>query len=100
MMSIFPSVSQSISPTPPLIDSTMYFLSGEEMCATVRPAFRAMSSNFGTDACALEGAFFGGVELGRDSLGATCARGTSVSNPKDRKNCTPESESAQRESSM
>src|SRR5580704_1638237 len=48
MMSSLPSLSQSINPTPPLMDSTMYFLSGEEMCATVSPAFAATSSNCGT----------------------------------------------------
>src|SRR5579864_3934154 len=36
-MSSLPSLSQSIKPTPPLIDSTMYCLSGVEMCGTVRP---------------------------------------------------------------
>src|SRR6266566_5243313 len=51
MMSSLPSLSQSIRPTPPLIDSTMYFLSAEEMCAMVIPAFSAMSSNFGTGVC-------------------------------------------------
>src|SRR3984885_15747176 len=61
MMSSLPSLSQSMRPAPPLIDSTMYFLSGEEMCGTVRAAFAAMSSNWGTildasagGACALE----------------------------------------------
>src|ERR1039458_6391658 len=47
MMSSLPSLSQSMSPTPPLMDSTMYFLSGEEMCGTVSPAFCATSSNCG-----------------------------------------------------
>src|SRR5579863_5415886 len=47
-MSSLPSLSQSIRPTPPLIDSTIYFLSGEEICGTVRPAFWAISSNCGT----------------------------------------------------
>src|SRR5258708_11530343 len=58
-MSSLPSLSQSIRPTPPLIDSTMYFLSGEEMCGTVSPAFAATSSNCGTAdcvACGLEAA--------------------------------------------
>src|ERR1700691_3549083 len=49
MMSSLPSLSQSISPTPPLIDSTMYFLSGEEICVPVSPDFCATSSNHGMD---------------------------------------------------
>src|ERR1700678_2755458 len=53
MMSSLPSLSQSIRPTPPLMDSTMYFLSGEEMCGTVSPAFRATSSNCGSGLGAL-----------------------------------------------
>src|SRR5437763_804424 len=48
MMSSLPSLSQSIRPTPPLKDSTIYFLSGEEICGTVRPNFSARSSNWGT----------------------------------------------------
>src|ERR1700683_3935452 len=46
-MSWRPSLSQSKKPTPPLMDSRMYFLSGEEMCGTVRPACAAISSNTG-----------------------------------------------------
>ena len=37
MMSSLPSLSQSIRPIPPLIDSIMYCLSGVETCGTVRP---------------------------------------------------------------
>src|ERR1700724_2983829 len=59
MMSSLPSLSQSIRPTPPLMDSTMYFLSGEEMCGTVSPAFWAKSSNCGTGDCGA-----GGLEEG------------------------------------
>ena len=33
-----PSLSQSMKPTPPLIDSIMYFFSADEMCDTERPA--------------------------------------------------------------
>src|SRR6202021_2059707 len=51
MMSSLPSLSQSIRPTPPLMDSTMYFLSEDEMCETVRPAFCATSSNCGREWC-------------------------------------------------
>src|SRR5258707_6493591 len=43
MMSSLPSLSQSIRPTPPLMDSTMYCLSGVEMCGTVRPTSRETS---------------------------------------------------------
>src|SRR2546427_3776935 len=48
MMSSLPSLSQSISPAPPLIDSTMYFFSGVEMCETVNPASLATSLNCGS----------------------------------------------------
>src|SRR2546426_11182265 len=47
MMSSLPSLSQSISPAPPLIDSTMYFFSGVEMWDTVNPASLATSLNCG-----------------------------------------------------
>src|SRR6202044_2167396 len=71
MMSSLPLLSQSISPTPPLMDSTMYFLSGEEMCGTVRPAFCATSSNCGL-ACGLGSCdFCGGVPDG-NFVGADC----------------------------
>src|ERR1700704_3707045 len=69
IMSSLPSLSQSISPIPPLMDSTMYFLSGEEMCGTVKPAFWPTSSNCGTGAC-------GAWDLG----GAICANTTAVAN--------------------
>src|SRR5438874_5846844 len=61
MMSSFPSLSQSIRPAPPLIDSTMYFLSGEEICETVSPACFAMSSKWGTLACPLSALLTGRV---------------------------------------
>src|SRR5207245_6074760 len=48
MMSSLPSLSQSISPAPPLIDSTMYFFSGVEMCETVNPASLATFLNCGS----------------------------------------------------
>src|SRR5215831_16081769 len=48
MMSSLPSLSQSMKPTPPLIDSTMYLFSGVERCGTVRPACCVMSSKRGT----------------------------------------------------
>src|ERR1700693_1119581 len=87
MMSSLPSLSQSISPTPPLIDSTMYFLSGEEMCATVRPAFCATSSNCGRD-----GAFSAG-ELAGGLAGAACAGNLAVrSEPVHRKKIHTETE--------
>src|SRR5947209_19370401 len=47
MMSSLPSLSQSISPAPPLMDSTMYFFSGVEMWDTVNPASLATSLNCG-----------------------------------------------------
>jgi hypothetical protein len=47
MMSSFPSLSQSMNPTPPLIDSMMYLFSGEERCETVKPACLLTSSNLG-----------------------------------------------------
>jgi hypothetical protein len=43
-----PLLSQSMKPTPPLIDSTMNFLSGDAMWDTVSPARALMSSNTGT----------------------------------------------------
>src|ERR1700721_953579 len=46
-MSSLPSLSQSKRPTPPLMDSSTYLLSGEEICGTVRPLCRATSSNAG-----------------------------------------------------
>src|ERR1700733_15536130 len=42
-----PLLSQSMNPTPPLIDSTMYFFSGEAIWGTVRPAREAISSQTG-----------------------------------------------------
>src|SRR5437660_4064099 len=53
MMSSLPSLSQSIKPTPPLMDSMTYLLSGEEMCETVRPACLLTSSNRGVAGAAL-----------------------------------------------
>src|SRR5215469_9964399 len=53
MMSSLPSLSQSIRPTPPLIDSTMYCLSGVEMWGTVSPASRETSLKRGN--CAHRG---------------------------------------------
>src|SRR5204862_6093814 len=47
MMSSLPSLSQSISPAPPLMDSTMYFFSGVEMWDTVNPASLSTSLNSG-----------------------------------------------------
>src|SRR6266850_1418026 len=47
MMSSLPSLSQSMKPAPPLIDSITYLLSGEEICETVNPACLARSSNRG-----------------------------------------------------
>src|SRR6185295_1431671 len=52
MMSSLPSLSQSIRPAPPLMDSTMYFFSGVEMWETVRPASWATSLELGTGDCA------------------------------------------------
>src|SRR5260370_11314508 len=46
-MSSLPSLSQSIKPTPPLMDSIMYRLSEEEICETVKPACLLTSSNRG-----------------------------------------------------
>src|SRR3984957_223171 len=43
-----PLLSQSMKPTPPLIDSTIYFFSGEAMCETERPAEAVISSKTGT----------------------------------------------------
>src|SRR5215469_18737166 len=48
-MSSLPSLSQSNSPIPPLMDSITYRLSLDEMCGTVRPAEAAMSSKMGTE---------------------------------------------------
>src|SRR5215469_6315732 len=48
MMSSLPSLSQSIRPTPPLIDSTMYCLSGVEMWGTVSPTSRETSLKRGS----------------------------------------------------
>src|SRR5215469_843336 len=45
-MSSLPSLSQSMNPTPPLVDSTTYFFSGAPMCEVVSPAFSLTSSNF------------------------------------------------------
>src|ERR1035438_1528711 len=67
MMSSLPSLSQSIRPTPPLIDSTIYFLSGDEMWETLSPAFCATSSNWGTGDC------LGGGGGGADCAGALIA---------------------------
>src|SRR5579864_9044630 len=47
-MSSLPSLSQSIRPTPPLMDSTMYCLSGVEMWGTVRPTSFETSLKRGT----------------------------------------------------
>src|SRR6185369_13438117 len=52
MMSSLPSLSQSISPAPPLMDSTMYFFSGVEIWETDRPASWATSLKPGTGDCA------------------------------------------------
>src|SRR5438874_6955647 len=46
-MSSFPSLSQSMKPTPPLMLSMMYFFSGVEMCSTVKPARFVTSSKRG-----------------------------------------------------
>src|SRR6202789_3542819 len=43
-----PLLSQSMKPTPPLIDSTMNFLSGDAMGDTVSPARALISSRTGT----------------------------------------------------
>src|ERR1022692_1661775 len=79
MMSSLPSLSQSISPTPPLMDSTMYFLSGEEMCDTVRPAFCAISSKRGIDADELGSCVFCNGELAGSWAGEDCASSVAVS---------------------
>src|ERR1022692_2925593 len=93
MMSSLPSLSQSISPTPPLMDSTMYFLSGEEMCGTVRPAFCATSSNCGTDAGGAGSCAFCTGELAGGLAGAACASSIVVSsNPVGRESVHTESE--------
>src|SRR6516164_5499584 len=47
-MSSLPSLSQSNTPTPPLMDSMTYRLSFEEMWGTVSPARAPISSNVGT----------------------------------------------------
>src|SRR6185312_8602348 len=60
MMSSLPSLSQSISPAPPLMDSTMYFFSGVEIWETDRPASWATSLKPGTGDCA-DGDFEAGV---------------------------------------
>src|SRR5580698_6001358 len=86
MMSSLPSLSQSISPTPPLMDSTIYFLSGEEICGTVRPAFWAMSSNCGIDCELGLGVFCDGELAGED-----CASSVAVSKPIHRENVHTES---------
>src|SRR5580704_4802138 len=86
-MSSLPSLSQSISPTPPLMDSTMYFLSGEEMCGTVNPAFAAMSSNCGRDAGRPVSCTFCGGGLAGGLAGAVCDSNiVESSNPVYRKN--------------
>src|SRR5205823_14586305 len=64
MMSSLPSLSQSISPAPPLMDSTMYFFSGVEMWETVRPASLATSLNRGNGG--LETAVCSGASRGRN----------------------------------
>src|ERR1700722_4431137 len=43
-----PVLSQSMKPTPPLMDSTIYFFSGEAMWETVSPAEAEISSKTGT----------------------------------------------------
>src|SRR5271170_3361747 len=78
MMSSLPSLSQSISPTPPLMDSTMYFLSGEEMCGTVSPAPCAISSNCGTG-CSLGFCVLGDDELTGGFAGEVCASSIALS---------------------
>src|SRR5208282_1129187 len=90
MMSSLPSLSQSINPTPPLMDSTMYFLSGEEMCATVRPAFCATSSKCGRD-CGMACAFSIG-ELAGGVAGAVCANSVAVSSKPVQREVHTESE--------
>src|SRR5271170_5872109 len=90
MMSSLPSLSQSINPTPPLMDSMMYFLSGEEMCGTVSPAFCATSSNRGIDCEPRSGAFSGG-ELAGGLAGEDCASTVGVSKPIHRENVHAES---------
>src|SRR5262249_21366684 len=49
-MSSLPSLSQSNTPTPPLMDSMTYRLSIDEMWGTVSPARAPMSSKIGTGA--------------------------------------------------
>src|SRR6185295_5526932 len=79
MMSSLPSLSQSIRPAPPLMDSTMYFFSGVEMWETVRPASWATSLNRGTGDCAA------GACAGRDFGAAVWADAQSGSNrPRER----------------
>src|ERR1700733_3784421 len=90
VMSSLPSLSQSISPTPPLIDSTMYFLSGEEMCGTVSPAFCVTSSNCGIDCGLGLGVVCNGEPAG-GVAGEDCARGVGVSKLIHRENVHTES---------
>src|SRR5580704_2703571 len=78
MMSSLPSLSQSINPTPPLMDSTIYFFSGEEMCDTVNPAFCATSSNCGMD-CSRGFCVLGNDELTGALAGGDCASSIEVS---------------------
>src|SRR5580698_5458150 len=78
MMSSLPSLSQSISPTPPLMDSTMYFLSGDEMCGTVSPAFCATSSNVGTG-CSPGFCVVDNDEPTADLAGEDCASSVALS---------------------
>src|SRR6266516_3170316 len=42
-----PSRSASKTITPPLMDSTMYFFAGSEVCLKVIPVFAVMSSSWG-----------------------------------------------------
>src|ERR1700722_13736788 len=79
MMSSLPSLSQSINPTPPLMDSKIYFFSGEEMCETVRPAFCATSSNCGRDGGRLRSCVFCDGETAGGFGGAAWAGSIEVS---------------------
>src|SRR2546427_709610 len=69
-MSKRPSLSQSNSPTPPLMDSRMYRFSPVEMCEAVSPTSFAISLKTGTGGKPLRSV------LGRDTPGAGLGTGT------------------------
>src|SRR3989442_785313 len=69
-MSKRPSLSQSNSPTPPLMDSRMYRFSPVEMCEAVSPTSFAISLKTGTGGKPLRSV------LGRETPGAGLGTGT------------------------